>query len=229
MRASGDNRVSGVVTKWMPLFNVQVRPVGCCGMGTLRPLTPSTENNGIRMCAWRQHLALASNKDFTMCLAWFLLGSILLNLLSILILHLLVSSAEKTILKRTVSEGRLTAFQAIPLCTSPANDVCETCSASAEAKIASCSRTRYFCHSRRVSGIVCCICRKSLTPGRCSGSSRRNSFDMLLAKNSSSSSEIPISKSKSLFVSAPVSPVLRLRRRLGRPLLGGIDVGRGGV
>ena len=144
MRASGDNRVTGVVTKWMPLFNVHVSAVACCGMGTLSPFTPSTGLNGVRERGWKEEQILASNKDFTVCLSWFFLRPILLNLLSILVLLPLVYSVDNTNIRRTMSEGRLTAFQALPLFTSPANDVCETCSASAEAKIASCSRTRYF-------------------------------------------------------------------------------------
>jgi hypothetical protein len=93
---------------------------------------------------------LASNKDFTVCLSWFFLRPVLLNLLSILVLLPLVHSLDNTSIRRTMSEGRLTVFQALPLFTSPANDVCETCSASAEAKIASCSRTRYCCHPRHI-------------------------------------------------------------------------------
>lgn len=147
MRASEDNRISGVVTKWIPLFNVQVSAVACCGMGTLRPFTPSTNGNGIRRCGRKEDQVLASNEDLTVCFAWFLLRPVLPNLLSILVLHPLAHSVEKICIKRTMSEGRLTAFQALPLFTSPANDVCETCSASAEAKIASCSWTRYFYHS----------------------------------------------------------------------------------
>lgn len=150
MRASGDNRVSGVVTKWMPLFNVHVSAVACCGMGTLRLFTPSTEENGIRKRAWKEGQMLASNKDFTVYLSWFFLRSVFLDLLSILVLLPLEYSVDNANIVRTMSEGRLTAFQALPLFTSPAKDVCETCSASAEAKIASCSRTRYFCHSRGI-------------------------------------------------------------------------------
>lgn len=86
MRASGDSRVSGVVTKWMPLFNVHVSAVVCCGMGTPRPFTPSTEKNGIRKRAWKEEHILASNKDLTMCLSWFFLRPVLPNLLSILVL-----------------------------------------------------------------------------------------------------------------------------------------------
>ena len=144
MRVSEANRVTGVVTKWMPLFNVHVSAEACCGMGTLRPFTPSTGINGIRERVWKEEQVLASNKDFTVCLSWFFLGSVLLDLLSILVLRPLAYSVDNTNIGRTMSDGRLTAFQALPLFTSPANDVCETCSASAEAKIASCSRTRYF-------------------------------------------------------------------------------------
>lgn len=148
IRASGDNRVSGVVTKWMPLFNVHVSAVACCGMGTLRPFTPSTEENGIRKWPWKEEQIPASNKDLTVCLPWFFLRPVLPNLLSILVLLPLEYSVDNTNIERTMSEGRLTAFHALPLFTSPANDVCETCSASAEAKIASCSWTRYFCHPK---------------------------------------------------------------------------------
>ena len=99
MRASGANRVSGVVTKWMPLFNVHVNAVGCCGMGTLRPLTPSTKENEIRKRDWKQQRILASNKDFTMCLSWLLLRPVFPNLLSILVLLRLEYSADDTNVK----------------------------------------------------------------------------------------------------------------------------------
>lgn len=42
IRQSRPNWQSGVVTKWIPLFNVQVTAVGCCGSGRCIPFTPTT-------------------------------------------------------------------------------------------------------------------------------------------------------------------------------------------
>lgn len=66
---------------------------------------------------------LASNKDLTVCLSWFFLRPVLLDLLSILVLLPLEYLVDNTNIKRTISEGRLTAFQALPPFTSPAKDV----------------------------------------------------------------------------------------------------------
>jgi hypothetical protein len=75
-----------------------------------------------------------SNKHLAVTLAWLFLRAILPYLLGILVLPFNVSLYMRLLENlRTISEGRRTVLQALPLSTSPAAPMCETLSASDEA------------------------------------------------------------------------------------------------
>lgn len=70
MLQSGARRHSGVVTKWIPLFNVQVIIVGSLGMGACIPFNPRTDKNVIMLFRLPEEvLTPTSDEDLAVRLA----------------------------------------------------------------------------------------------------------------------------------------------------------------
>lgn len=85
MLQSSARRHSGVVTKWIPLFNVQVMIVGSRGTGTCIPFKPRTGNHlSIRLLMLEEEST--SDEHLAVRLARLVFGAQLLDLPRVLVL-----------------------------------------------------------------------------------------------------------------------------------------------